>query len=624
MFCAKCGALLNDNAMFCDQCGTPTPQPDPSGEKPKYGTTPPYRQYGQNTNNGGKKAYDRFVAVLLIIAVLAAGNVYFAFFHTPQDAQKSGKTRKDRTESQQESASSSQSASAKLFLEYLDNTLAAQYGYADLEKQTKFISYSDTNFDNEWTGIAGIAGFEILDLDGDGDDEMAAAVLEAGNIIISIYEVESGNVVKKAEISEERFGDMFAYSEILTIVDGKDGIYLLFSQDLSGLVSDGYYSQINLYRYDGENLGMPLTIAQDGGGSSNFVYNAYKYQSDGTMLSQETVYDETYGNNQTYGLQHFISRVEELFGEYGITPADNAFRKCESICGVLAAFNSSRPVLMQLDMWGDRRDDYVVYHFNDQDSPILTYKKFLRNEETLRIRNDALYTTEIRNSWSMDELFADIDAQSKERAYDNNSNGVYSVEYAILDCGGDGFEEMAIRFIGMNTYSLNDDSDLTVIVTCKNGYLELVSSFETWARSFTTINYDGIISSGGSGGAGDHYFSKTYMDADYNVQDVYSGELLDGWWTSYVSESAYNAAFANTEPSFRVTIYTIRDLKYYTVDPDPADAARCDKFVSLCKQEGKNFVTEDKIDALKEQRQIKLGIDRLPEDNPLSWNGWYW
>lgn len=629
MFCTKCGALIEENAMFCGQCGTPVPQYAPSGQNTNHNSMPPFRQSGPKPDNGGKK----LAAILLIIAVLlAAGGtgICFGFFRTPREnaeneeaKSKENKSEKSGGKQTESAGSTEQSAPARLLQEYLENDLAAQYGYANLEKQTKSISYSDTNYDNGWTGTAGLAGSEILDLDGDGDDEMAAVILDAENILISIYEDEDGKAVKKAEASQKRSGDMSAYSEIISIVDGKEGKYLLFSQDYSGLVTDGYYSRSSLYQYDGESLRIPLEIVQDAGGSSDFLYNAYQYKSDASLLSKETVYNETYGNGQNYNGSYFISRVEALFGQYGIAPANDAFRACDSIYGALAAFNSGRQTLLNLAIWGEPQGDSVVYHFNDWDSPILAYQRFLNNEETLRIRGDALYTKESRASWTMSELAADINAQSKESFYDQNPQGIYKVEYAFLDCGNDGFEEMAIRFVGMNIYDRNDDSDLTAVITCKNGYLELVYSFETWARSYTEIDYYGAISSGGSAGAGDHLFGEDWLDAGGNVQDVYDGELLGGWWASYVSESAYNAAFGDAEPSFSITVYTISGSNYHTVDIDAADAARCERFVSLCKQEGKIFVTQNEIDTLIQQRRTQLGTAGPQNGKPLNWSGWY-
>lgn len=52
-------------------------------------------------------------------------------------------------------------------------------------------------------------------------------------------------------------------------------------------------------------------------------------------------------------------------------------------------------VLLQMEMWADylMQDDsyFHVYHFNDFDSPIALYRRFLSGEETVQMRKDVWY-----------------------------------------------------------------------------------------------------------------------------------------------------------------------------------------------------------------------------------------
>ena len=88
------------------------------------------------------------------------------------------------------------------------------------------------------------------------------------------------------------------------------------------------------------------------------------------------------------------------------------------------------------------------------------------------------------------------------------------INYSYIDCGNDGVSEFAIQFYGMNIYGPEDDSTLVYVVKDIDGQLELCYTYETWARSESTLNSCGYYTSGGSNGASNHGFKSGYIDAN--------------------------------------------------------------------------------------------------------------
>lgn len=510
---------------------------------------------------------------------------------------------------------------SKRLQEYLDKELAPQYGYADLGARVKEFAMDTINYeaDGRWTELSGIAHTRICDLDDDGRDELMTFVLEDENMIVSVYEVEDNAVVKKAECCEGHCSDLLGYDEVWSLIDVESGKYVYYSQDGFSILGDGIFGVVKLYRYDGGNLYTPLVIDL-GSGSSDFEYRAYQYDENGIQLSEELIYDESGNYAEVYTREYGGRRIEELFAEYGVTVTFDA--------GIPAAQNGYEE-LLAFNMWGDYRNYYpdesswcdtVVYHFNDWDSPLLVYDRFLRGEETLRVREGAWYGGNKHTDWTFQDILEEVQNQKLEYSDNREISGIW---YAFLDCGGDGVEEMQIQFVGLDIYAPGDDSDQTMVITYRDGQLELVYSCESWARSSTGIDYYGCISSGGSNGAGDYSFDMGYIDGNGDVQWVYNAEALWGWWTSYLSGDAYDMAFAGYEPDIEVDCYTINGEDYCVLYADE-DLWEYQYFVSLCEQEGMQFVTKEQMDMLISQRMMELGIEESwGLGNGVHWNR-YW
>ena len=255
----------------------------------------------------------------------------------------------------------------KLLRTYYERELQPSYGMADLSTRIKAFD-RDSEREIRWTETLGIASAELCDLDKDGKDELFLAVLDEKKIIFSVYEVENGTVIKKAETSDGRWHDMAAYEEILTLIHTEQGTYLLFTQNASGVMEDYYDADILLYRYDGEILYLDMAIWQMGPGSDDLDYAAYHYTSQEKVKSKEVIYG-TDEDGVYLDSEHQSKRIKELFAEYGIGTCDRPDMR--SSFKRLISADTDKKVLMELSMWSssnyihdENRSEYI-YHFNE-------------------------------------------------------------------------------------------------------------------------------------------------------------------------------------------------------------------------------------------------------------------
>ncbi len=157
-------------------------------------------------------------------------------------------------------------------------------------------------------------------------------------------------------------------------------------------------------------------------------------------------------------------------------------------------------------------------------------ERFLKDEETaLVLPVEDCYNTNDQSAGTQELYFSEMIA-----LYQDAANSAFSseketpldaVEYTYIDVNLDGKEELLLRFTGMNIYAPDDDSLYEVVLSYEDGELCQLYRGAGWARSYLDISYEGLIFSGGSGGA-----------------DVFSSDLsllLDGECHELYSETGY-------------------------------------------------------------------------------------
>lgn len=621
MFCRECGKELKDGVKFCSGCGAAV-QPaeaaqssNTADERSNMAAQPAPLQVKPKKGKGG------VIAIILVMMVLLLSGVGAALYFSGNDDKVS--------EGKKEEGKKPETATAfRQLSDYVNEELIPKYGSADLDKKIREVAMDEAyNVQDFMAYLNGIADTEICDLDGDGEEELLAFIYEAGKLSVSVYELMDGAVVKQGETSiEEQLSFMTMGDEVWALAEGKDGKYLYFSQHYYAnyFLVDGVYDAAGLLRYDGEKLYMPLLV-EHSWGSANFIYTATQFN--GEKTTEEIVYDGEGLYGQQYDEEYYLKRMPELFAEYGIEI------KAGQGLQVQVTTDAYEEIL-KCSQWVDGRIndrmksdfcDTLVIHYNDEDSPLHAYERFLKGEETVRVRQDnmgenGLFASE-RTEWTLQDIVARI-----QETYGEMSDGELTprIEYAYMDCGDDGYEEMQLKFAGLDIYAPEDDSDLTLIITGKNGHLEIIYAYETWARSYTEADYYGCITGGGSNGAGDHDFRMKYMDENANIHTVYEGRWLGGWWLSYISGDAYQKAFSAEEPELEISIYEIDGNTYYAV-VDARHLSREEEiFIAACEEEGKEFISMETMEAMINERKKELGIkEEWNTGKGVCWNTWW-
>lgn len=631
MFCNNCGKEIREHAKFCAYCGSPVQAAASSLPPTPETSAPPIP----------KKAVSPFLiggisAAVLTVAVVAGSVFYFTSrddIDTEETSVSSEKREKSKADKKKDTSVSdieeekeeipAAPETAELLQNYLETELIPQYGTANLGTQIKEFEYDDAYDEANafWTGSVGLSDAKIYDLDQDGDEELLVFLLTQEDITLCIYEAEEDGIRQTAEYTRERYSDMDGYDISWSLLTANETPYLFFYEDGYGIFWDYSTTNAGLYCYDGSQLYAPLVIAQTQGGSSDFIHTAYQYNADGELLNEEVVLDEDTEHESDCTPEYFKQRVAELFDTYGISlDSEAAIQRNQNIYHDIEKADGYE-TLLHLEMQGEILDyPITALHFNDFDSPWAFYQRFLSGEETVQMRKDAWYYGDRQKEWTLEDIREEIINE-----YSTEYNSIYpSIQYAYLDCGNDGVEEIAIRFVGLDLYSPGDDSDLTMVITCNGKSPEVVFSCESWARSFTSPRYHGCIPSSGSAGAGDHPFDMQYLDADGNLHMVYDARILGGLWFKDIEPDIYDAVFSS-DPSADVTHYEIDGADYYVMQSYDTDIdSLCQEYVSLCEQKGMRFISEDEIDELIEQRAEELGIehDWLTEEE-LSWNYWW-
>lgn len=494
---------------------------------------------------------------------------------------------------------------------YMDTALVPKFGLADLDGDAR-----------------GLAGEKICDLDDDGGLELLVFLLKEKEIILRIFEPGEDGVYCAASHSWERPSETREFDLFWAVVRADDVTYLFFDDNYHGIARDFNFSNTGLYRYDGEKLYAPLEIKQTGS-DSHPVMTAYQYDKGGELLSEEIIYDENDGINPESRLPRYYGRIGGLFYEYGFDlESEAALNGGRGGYHNLTKANGYSP-LLQLNMWIEEQTDRPdVYHGNDLDNPLLTYRQFLYEEAAARIREGVWYAYDKDKNVDKDREWTFRDIMELVRGYFLEGSGRWPyVEYAYLDCGGDGVQELAVRFVGIGIDGSLDDSDLTMVLACHGGTLEVVYAGESWCRSVTKLYEHGFIYNYGSSGAMCQGFGGDYIDENGDVQSVYEAEQ-----NSYtVWDMKVRLGYDNREEDYdskygaTVTTYQIGDAEYSTLEfGEEASEQFCREYRDDL-EEHTNLVTEEEINGLIGRRAAELGIQKeWMEEEDLAWSYCSW
>lgn len=193
------------------------------------------------------------------------------------------------------------------------------------------------------------------------------------------------------------------------------------------------------------------------------------------------------------------------------------------------------------------------------------------------------------------------------------------IEYAYLDLGGDGVQELLVTFVGMDIYNPGDDSTYACVLRYDGTGLKMCYDIYAWARSGYNISYYGVVNGGGYDGAATYYFDQTVLNANGEVLPIFSAteEYVLSAYTGPFYEDGFDPTSFSDMPDAGICFYEIND-SYYLVYTDDlnVDRASYEEVSAFYGSHGYQIYTQDEIDAILAERVRSLGIeDRIINDS---------
>lgn len=196
------------------------------------------------------------------------------------------------------------------------------------------------------------------------------------------------------------------------------------------------------------------------------------------------------------------------------------------------------------------------------------------------------------------------------------------IQYSYIDCGKDGVQELAVRFVGLDYYSGDDDSSMTYVLRCENGELDICYSGVSYARGMENLYYYGLTDYMGSSGAGSVYGNYSLISQDGEYQEVYGISSKYGMWTGEINYDAYEECFDYDQENddLCISTYYIGDGFYKTYEIDYDCEEDCLKFIGLLEESGMEFCSIDEIEKLIADNMQKNGMkEECLEKKELTW-----
>lgn len=253
------------------------------------------------------------------------------------------------------------------------------------------------------------------------------------------------------------------------------------------------------------------------------------------------------------------------------------------------------------------------------------YSAFLEEETGAVVAEwfqaDMGYSSDIQTgeTYTLAEL---VDFVTKE-IYEEQFGMTYTwdLQYALLDCGGDGEPELAVKMNNVGIGGPEDGSTTTLILKEIDGKPYLCDSFDTWSRSDSTLYYYGYRQGMGSGGAGAHIYRETLLDGQGKKREIYSCETLAGVFEltriNADAVSAYHELYGGEYPGLYMNLYEIGGQEYvsYVADEDYRNTEAGEsaeklaaELVRLFEENGTEFTDETVIEEKISDYKKRMGI----------------
>lgn len=229
-------------------------------------------------------------------------------------------------------------------------------------------------------------------------------------------------------------------------------------------------------------------------------------------------------------------------------------------------------------------------------------------------------------------LYDIIDAMNNE-PMDSDSRYINygtDISYAIIDCGNDGRDDLALR---ITKYVGIDELTTTYILQYKNQQLYLCYGIVGWSRNRYTINSYGYIWQEGSSGADHQSGSEMVVDAEgarhivgewevcsysfsfYNNTSVVTHflEIVSEWKENYVKRDEDDV---HPLDGLGIQIDIVDGIVYfsYSGSINSKNIENHQSFIQKCEAEGIQFYTDEEKEDLYIAYREKLGVAACAED----------
>lgn len=227
----------------------------------------------------------------------------------------------------------------------------------------------------------------------------------------------------------------------------------------------------------------------------------------------------------------------------------------------------------------------VIEQIPEVMSSDILYNKFLSGEEVLyfdekaTLNIDYIFDEFVSDEYRLDfskgyTLEETIDA-IRYAIWEDEESTIGSCGYYMIDAGGDKNPELCVE---LSDFTAPDWDNITLIIKEIDGKLQCLYVMVSRSRFGYEVTYDGVISGGGSGGAGYHVYDESFIDSNGECVFLYEEESLMQDYDSYISDAferindKMKEAFerinndANENGYFAETLFARFEDKYPTED----------------------------------------------------------
>lgn len=517
MFCSHCGNPLSEQAKFCQKCGKPVaPQTQPAPQMqaaPQIQPAPP------------KKGHGKWLILGLAAVVLIALVIFLIIWFNREASQKTSSQDHQREDRGSDAADTETALSLSISSFTTEDALS---------NVRVFLTEGHNN-----------ANGEILTETTTQADGTAAFQLKKGDYTLCWQMDGYYNSCRNLTVDGT---SQTLHVHMLPLLSGQEAYVLLSWSSDKDLDLSVYNAQTKQY----------INILHPADESGNFLYSDNKGDKGYELIRLKdytagifTIYIQDYNSlqNSTESSMAADALSVSIYTSEGLVYYEEAAAEETSSLWSPVYLYEGEPVGL-----GNYIYDLTDYAWAARDKNSTSavsyeeaakiYEAFLHGESTTE---DGCYLTDL------------LPASDPDWGW----NGyVDEIRYAYLDLGNDGSPELFVEFVGMDLYCPDDNSTLSYVLKYADSGLKVCCSYETWARSDTSISYYGVLSDSGSGGASTHYYGLTLLDAEGISIPIYNEEeegYVDAFMNPFRDDGV---SFGSDQPDAGLSLFTIGDSEY--------------------------------------------------------------